>query len=202
MGQCPPLRFFILSPCLRKNVWVVARLRHGEPQWLSVLKMFIPRGRVQSWFVHLSIIRCRGALNRNIAVISLKCASWLLNNQPETDVSVYIKTEETLCLMKMSGKPSAVCEPLPAVFTWKKYHPSQSRERYLQVCVYLLEPGIRWSVSWWDQPPLYVWIHSEAGLFSSSACRDSPLRSDPRVLTIYPGQRNCLKKNSQHLSQK
>ena len=79
-------------------------------------------------------------------------------------------------------------------FYLKKNITRHNHERYLQVCVYLLEPGIRWSVFWWDQPPLYVWIHSEAGLFSSSACRDSPSRSDPRVLTIYPGQRNCLKK--------
>ena len=131
------------------------------------------------------------------------CILWWLNDQPENRCwyFIYITTEETLCLMKMSGKPSAVCEKsLPALFTEdKKYHPSHYRGN-LHFYVYLSGPGTRWSVSWWEPPPLYVWSHSEAGLFSSSAGRDSPLRSDPRVLIVYPEQRNCLKTNSQCLS--
>ena len=94
--------------------------------------------------------------------------------------------EETVCCLRAAA----------GSFYWKKNTniTRHNCERYLRLCVYLSGQGIRWSVSWWDQPPLYVWIHSEVGLFSSSACRDSPLRSDPRVLTIYPGPRNCLKK--------
>ena len=91
-------------------------------------------------------------------------------------------------------KETVCCLRAAAGSFYLKKNTRHNCERYLRPCVYLSGPGIRWSVSWWDQPPLYVWIHSEVGLFSSSACRDSPLRSDPRVPTIYPGLRNCLKK--------